>query len=415
MNRVFFRAVLKMLSPMCVGSGQDEYTDNDVLIDKNGNPFIPGTTLAGVMRHFLEKNGIAVNEIFGFSSKNEDKESDIIIYEAFPTKDFFIKNFRDGIGIDLDTGVTIGTAKFDYEIIEPTGSFLLRIEIDGDKVSDYKRILSLIVKGINCGEIRFGAKTNRGMGKFEVKDSKWFECKDIDSLIDFKWDSDKFTDFTVQDIELADKKYKIDEEFIIKSFILIANNATLAKKDNKVINSEQLTGYYINDDGKREKRCVIPGTAWTGVFKHHFYRMLRSIDEIALETVGINDVKAFLSDLFGNTNAESRIAFDQSDIEINSKGENNPDKATLINSTGNAIDRFTGGASDKMLFTNKLAFGGKVKLSIILKSGLSEERVRLVDSLIKQTICDIKEGVVNIGGLGGIGGGVLGGVENGEN
>lgn len=414
MNKVFFKAEIKMASPLAVGSGKDEYTDNDVLTDHNGVPYIPGTTLSGVIRHFLEKNGIDVNIIFGFSSKKEDKESEIIIYEAFPIQNSFFKNIRDGVGIDLDTGVAMDTAKFDYEIIEPTGSFLLRIEIDGDEVSDYKQILSLIVKGINSGEIRFGAKTNRGMGKFEVTESKLLECKDIDSLIDFEWDSGSFVSFTAQDIELADKKYK-DEEFRIKSFILIANNATLATKDNKVINSEQLTGYYLNDYGKHEKRCVIPGTAWAGVFKHHFYKMLKSVDKAALESVGIKNIKEFLSDIFGSTNAASRLVFDQSDLKINAEGENNPDKATLINSTRNAIDRFTGGASDKMLFTNKLAFGGKVKLSIILKSGLSEEKVTLVDSLIKQTICDIKEGIVNIGGLGGIGGGVLGGAENGEN
>lgn len=414
MNKVFFTAELKMLSPLSVGSGKDEYTDNDVLIDKNGLPYIPGTTLTGVIRHFLKKNRIDVDSILGFSLEAEDKESNIIIHEAFPINNSFVKNFRDGIGIDLDTGVTMDTAKFDYEVFEPTGAFLLRMELDGDKVSDYNQILSLIVNGINSGEIRFGAKTNRGLGKFEVTNSKWFECNDIDDYIDFSWDSDKFIDFIARNCELMDKKY-IEEDLRVKSFILIANNATLAQKNDKVINAEQLTGYYTNDDGKREERCIIPGTAWAGVFKHHFYKMLKSVDKTALEYLGITDIKTFLSDIFGSSESASKLVFDQSDIEINKQGENNPDKATLINSTRNAIDRFTGGASDKMLFTNKLAFCGKLTLSIKIKSGLEENKARLVDSLIMQTINDIKEGIVNIGGLGGIGGGVLGGVEDGEN
>lgn len=53
-RKVFFIRI-QLLSPLNVSSGEDEWTDADVLRDGKGNPFVAGTSLAGAMRAYLEK------------------------------------------------------------------------------------------------------------------------------------------------------------------------------------------------------------------------------------------------------------------------------------------------------------------------------------------------------------------------
>ena len=53
-RRVFF-VQIQLDSPLNIASGEDEWTDADVLRDYDENPFIPGTSLAGAMRAYIEK------------------------------------------------------------------------------------------------------------------------------------------------------------------------------------------------------------------------------------------------------------------------------------------------------------------------------------------------------------------------
>ena len=46
---------VQVTSPLSVSSGDNEWTDSDVLRDADGNPFVTGSSLAGAMRAYLGK------------------------------------------------------------------------------------------------------------------------------------------------------------------------------------------------------------------------------------------------------------------------------------------------------------------------------------------------------------------------
>lgn len=393
MNKMFFIGTLVCETPFAIGSGKNDYTDTDALFDCNGKPFIPGTTLAGVCRHYLANCGYNTNDLFGYISNNAEKyngekiysrgESRIIVYDGLLNGDFK-KSVRDGVAIE--DGVAKDGAKYDYEIIEAGCKFEFRFEIESYNDNDYSMV-SALINGLNNGIIRIGHKSNRGLGRFSVENLRAKKITDIKELMDFEWCSvsEAFVPCKIDNAIYNEYAY----DFAIKAFVMIANNATLEKKDGKLINSEALK----NADNK----AVVPGTAWAGVIRSYFRRVL--------EDVGYANANKFLERLFGSTEQSSNIIFDESVIE----------DAAFINQTRNAIDRFTGGASDKKLFTNQLAFGGKVTLRLYIKKNeLTDEELKLTENLIKLAVDAFNDGYLTIGGLGSVGGGVLSEMKEGD-
>ena len=52
-KRLVFYIQIQLESPLNVASGEDEWTDADILLDFDGNPFVPGSSLAGAMRSYI--------------------------------------------------------------------------------------------------------------------------------------------------------------------------------------------------------------------------------------------------------------------------------------------------------------------------------------------------------------------------
>lgn len=383
MNRLFLKADMVCVSPIAVGSGKSEYTDSDVLVDSEGKPFIPGTTIAGVCRHYLEDQGENVGELFG-SDRDEKSDSKIIFYEAFPKNDAVIGQ-RDGVKINLDTETANDGALFDYQIVGEGSKFDLRIELNDDKNNNGKEYIKKIVNGFNNGFIRIGFKTNRGFGRVRLDKCKLAEITDINELINFSWDN-VTEDFNAKDD--SDNKYETRSyNLTLKSFLMISDNYPYNDMDGNSINATQLE----NTSGSP----IIPGTVWSGIFRHYCYKVLLEIykDQDHSQEIVMNKIES----IFGNTENASKIIFDESVI---SDGE-------LMLVTRNAIDRFTGGACAKKLFTNRPVFGGTTTLNVIIKNTLSSELKNLVLNLLELFIKETNAGFINIGSMGSVGGGIF--------
>ena len=387
MRNLYLLGEIRCVSPIAIGSGVGELTDRDVLLDPQGSPFIPGATLAGVFRHFLAALdqgafNAAVNDLFGAFS-DEDGESRITFYDAF-AEGSFRRTFRDGVRIG-DDGTAEDTGKFDYEVVEPTDEksfFRFRVLVEDCTETDVV-LLKKAVAAVNAGLIRVGFKTNRGLGKLSLTGVCQKEVTDAAAWIGFTWD--QVTDsFAADD---APEGETFTYTFENTAFLTVANNATLlCKSDGGFINAEPVKNAHEN--------AVIPGASWAGVFRHHFRRILRRADYFHGDEKALD---AFLDRLFGSTEFASRLVFDESELH----------GALLMQQTRNAVDRFTGGASDKKLFTNQLAYGGSLTLRITLRPGLPEETAALARELIALTVADLNDGALNVGAMGGVGGGIL--------
>jgi len=53
-GKIILQGSIKALSPLHIGSGSDERSDMDVLLDENDQPYIPATSFIGVLKRSLE-------------------------------------------------------------------------------------------------------------------------------------------------------------------------------------------------------------------------------------------------------------------------------------------------------------------------------------------------------------------------
>ena len=92
-------------SPLRVGNGDAEVTDSDLMLDGRGFPFIPGSSIAGVLREqygkVLSASKKDVDMLFGYIDGEILKDSRLIVSDAVVsedcTKDDFMISIRDGI------------------------------------------------------------------------------------------------------------------------------------------------------------------------------------------------------------------------------------------------------------------------------------------------------------------------------
>ena len=81
-KRIIARVLVETVVPLAVGTGEASImTDSEVAVDYNGMPYIPGTSLTGVLRNAV-KDEPGTDRIFGSVSKENLSGSMIIVSDA---------------------------------------------------------------------------------------------------------------------------------------------------------------------------------------------------------------------------------------------------------------------------------------------------------------------------------------------
>ena len=401
---IALRGILTAKTPFMIGSGESEGSDVDILRNKSGEVFIPGTSLAGICRDYLEDIGTETKYVFGYGATREssdEKESSIIFYDAFSRGNVYT-SVRDAVRLERKVSKT--GCKFDFEIAESKSDFDFRIEINYHDPDIERKICEDIVSGFKKEGIRIGAKTTRGFGLFDIDNVKHLclnlsDKKDMERYINFSWEDVK-EEFKFKDNE-SELYISLEDKLALESFIFIRDYATVDRiepdDESKFVDAKTLT----NKHGD----VVIPGTAWAGVFRHHIERIL--------DKVKYSDKVEFLDKLFGYQTkdgdgkdaikSKSKIFFPEIIISR--------DNITLLNRTRTAVDRFSGSALQTgALFTGRVAYKKEesntaIYLKVQIKKDFSE--LELAKSLVLGCFEDLKNGYLAIGGNTSIGAGIF--------
>lgn len=218
-NKYVLKGILKAETPIHIGGGSMEFSpnavDSPVIRDENNNPFIPGSSLKGVLRSFLEgiiNSGVfeeykCCNIISNPCNANEikkkyrglnksDKEVAEAIYASecdvcriFGGQGFASKihvddgrligekayiQFRDGIVIDRDTLTAAGGKKYNFECVAAGTEFRFEMVIDNLE-EEYEMLLKIIIRFLESGDMIVGGKTSVGLGNVILKNKEIYK------------------------------------------------------------------------------------------------------------------------------------------------------------------------------------------------------------------------------------------------
>lgn len=193
--RYIARITVEAETPVAVGTGNGSLVcDKLVARGINGLPFIPGTSLAGVLRHSVEKDlgEIATNDIFGYQRKDkkgmehaDGEGSRLIITSAY----FLGKENKVFEGLEIPnwedpfykmykklpvrqhvrlshSGTAVKGGKFDEEVVYKGTRFIFDLELKG--VPEDQPIWTSLLHQLAKHDFRIGAGTRKGFGKIKA-------------------------------------------------------------------------------------------------------------------------------------------------------------------------------------------------------------------------------------------------------
>jgi CRISPR/Cas system CSM-associated protein Csm3 (group 7 of RAMP superfamily) len=201
-SRLRITGILIAETPLHVG-GYGDSPDTDLPLAQNGKGdwYVPGTSVAGVLRSWCEKNfeeRETIKELFGprrVPGKEEGHASFVLVEDAtIDNAKEVLTEIRDGVGIDRFYGVAADKAKYDRAIL-PRGTqlnFDMTIEINAkkepnpkakeekekegesdtaykDRVKKTKAVIGHLLEALTKSKLRFGASKTRGLGSVKLK------------------------------------------------------------------------------------------------------------------------------------------------------------------------------------------------------------------------------------------------------
>ena len=378
-RRDFYFVEIILESPLSIGNGTANSTDKDVLVDKDGNPFIPGTTIAGVFTDYLEK--CQIKDAFQPKKNNQYIQSPVFFSDGVLKGDMKT-NVRDGIRLKDDCKIPEDGAKYDFEIIERGTKFVFRIEIISRYKEDYlyKDYIDQCLKAMDHGLILFGSKTTRGLGKVKIAllKHKCFHKDDVKDYLKFNpYNEYMYDNYSLDNVVL--KPLYLTIKLVLKLMSGISIRTYNA-------NAQQEDYHHITD---KNGHAIIPGTSWNGLIRKQFIFYYEKVLKHKHEEI---------DELFGmvqnKTSMKSKIIIEENIIH---GGED-----VLITRT--SIDRFSGGAVERSLFTERTHYYGDTQLVIRIPQELvNDDVITAFDCIVK----DLDNGFIALGGQTSIGRGLF--------
>ncbi|MGF1673922.1 MAG: RAMP superfamily CRISPR-associated protein, partial [Rivularia sp. (in: cyanobacteria)] len=382
-ERIIIKGNLILDTPTCLGSG-DTDSDTDLVLLRDSiedKALLMGSSIAGALRNYLREfengynNAIETSLLFGALRSDDDGEQSPLIVNDTLSSNTLKVELRDGVKIDSTTGTAADKAKYDLELLEAGTEFKLYFELligEQDNREQLIQELSIVLQGLEKGEISIGMKKRRGFGRCRVR--KWqvcrFDLKKPEELINWlkfqHWTTDLLPNYcSYSSIAEAFSKAEIKTNSNIqdnRERLIIQAKFTLAAP--LLIRSAQADIQKAPDDvhlksrRNNELKSILSGTSLAGVLRHRAERIIN--------TLGENEI--IIDEIFGFVKEEKENSDSPEDVSLTKP----QDKATasrlvvdesIINETTDlvqtriAIDRFTGGALHGALFQEQPIFG----------------------------------------------------------
>ncbi len=429
-------------APLRLSSGMNGTSDSDLMLDGRGLPMIPGTSIAGVMRSMLENNELK-RRLFGAAPKQrssdlEEIESRVIFSDALLPSDAEVHiTTRYGVGIG-ENGTAQPTAKFDFMVAETSAPYTAVIELPHAEDDDCESLLEALLKDITSNGISFGGRITRGYGRMNctVLKRSFTMPADAQSWLAFDPFAPEAFSSAIK-LENSEReragcviRAKLDMKgsFIVRVYSTEVGDADFAPLENS------------------EHKPIIPGTSWSGSFRHHMITLAKETGKpelvhkierlfgVPMSTIDRTKLLKYIEGKFDRARAntlESLIGHQEDLVDLNkvikrardegekpladsienefgiirshiSFMETAVDGGSAVTNVRVALDRFTMAPKKSALLTSTVWNGGSGDLEIRLDKPLECFEPEVI-SLLYASLFDLHNGILTFGGSSSIG------------
>ncbi len=418
-DRLLARFVIEARTPIAVGSGdKDIMTDAAVATDINGLPYLPATSIAGVIRSMLKIED--TNKLWGYQLKDEGHGSEIaftegkILNAAGEVMDGLRHNvfedpllchyanlpIRQHVSID-DKGTAKKHGKFDEQIVYAGTRFCFEIEIVADR--NGSESMQALINSLHHQEFRIGGGTRSGFGEIEVisvqtQHLRLSEAEDMQKYLEKSSslaDEHNWWDGSNPQKCKQERRTTYTLDIHPLDFIMFGSGYSDEKGDADMTTVKASKVDWKSGKGVLQTELtLIPASSVKGALRHrvtyHYNRLNGNWATSAAEVKRLTECITEVDELFGYQNGKDTIpgrVFFSDIIEAQSVQK-------LLNHV--SIDRFTGGAIDGALFTEQVDYAPdrSFKLEIVVKGNMVDK----LKEAFEAALDDICEGRLPLGG-----------------
>jgi CRISPR/Cas system CSM-associated protein Csm3 (group 7 of RAMP superfamily) len=422
-HRYIARFIVEAETPLFVGSGGSSLLkDALVQTDCNGLPMILGTTLAGVLRHSLDDNSW-FERIFGFAEGDKGNGSLLKVSSAYmmisetEVSEGIIEKIDDEVLTKYsnlpsrqhvritEKGVAADKGLFDNEVVFKGTRFVFELELKGN--SEDKSSWDSIIDQVNNPTFRIGSGTRNGYGSLKVisvysRDFDLNKEDDFESYINFdpSFNANLILDDAKQSELLSDKFTKYSLKLKPDSFFIFSEGFGDDEADNRPLEEEIVV--YKNGKIDFEKQTVIPASSIKGAISHrvafYYNKLTEQYADIGGGKTGFdNEAVATLFGKAGQDSSGKTVDAQAGLVFINDfyYSDNQIANNKILNHV--AIDRFTGGAMDGALFSEKVSnlLGNDFNFDVFVQYNTEDEILKSLESALG----DICKGLLPLGGM----------------
>ncbi len=445
------RITIELCSPLLIASGQsnDDF-DANLLRDANDLPMIPGTSLAGVLKHLAQDSSnkiliqllgdmehrscLQTSSAMVHNSQNQVCEGLLLDIENDELLDFLHQHepmVRDRVALN-ERGVAVDKGKYDF-IAVPSGarfSFELRLQTETNHKIQWQMLLSLL----NTPQFRLGQKTRSGLGQVKVIDVYQFTANLLEQADQQRFhrlpkrlgDMTGMQAMAMDSIQPNDaaknnKQYHLDvqaEGGLRVGQGHYAFDHSPSKPADALIWSEPRIQWLGTEQACIQKhQRVIPASGIKGALVHRTLYHYRRLTQDFIDETSNNKAKDFshielpeaLQGLFGIVTQDNSIPAQAGCIMIDDVYLDDKNMQVTTRQH-NSIDRFTGGTRDHVLFAEEILWQPRFSIHIALNKSkaLAPHSIEAFECALQ----DIVQGNLAIGAGASKGHGYLEGTIN---
>jgi CRISPR/Cas system CSM-associated protein Csm3 (group 7 of RAMP superfamily) len=379
------KAVIDIDAGWAVGAADNGVAglDRELLVDNDGHPWVPPSSLAGSLRAHLARHG-ADQRLMGSPPPAGTRQSAQMPPKLDPSP-LWVLGTSAYLAGSADARRPPATTVEANTAVDPCRQAARPQSLRHSRVVDERTVIELYAQFdgnlsdddqalLASWQPQVGRDRTRGGGSARLR-SIGYRAYDLGREDDLRaWLENpgygRFDGLTGVRVTARPAPSLIDEEFQITAALHIGTGSRRGK-----------TSVTRTRGGKP----LVPASTWKGLFRARAGYIIRTCWGEAHACTGQAGCgQCVLCDLFGSTTRRGRIAFASSPVRDAARGQREHV----------AIDRISGGGRDKLLFTDDVITAGTVRLTISALDDIAGWQ----HDLLRHVIRDLHDGLIGVGG-----------------